>query len=182
MTTQRINMDIDKQLWKQVGIRAIQEGINKKDLVEKALTNYLRGGEKMKKELIKEELDGLYRELNELKEELHDYYSENSGFSNGADFSLGFASRSKHIVERINELEVDLNEYNKYWVVDISETVTETRYEGNNKAEAIKCGKDWVWRYPPTTNKIEVREIFPVDFDEDGEVVNYDYKILWESK
>ena len=62
----------------------------------------------MKKELIKKELDGLYWELNELKEELHDYYSENSGFSNGADFSLGFASRSKDIMARIEELEEEL--------------------------------------------------------------------------
>lgn len=41
MTTQRVNMDINKNLWKKVGIRAIEEGINKKDLVEKALRLYL---------------------------------------------------------------------------------------------------------------------------------------------
>ena len=108
--TQRINMDIDKELWKQIGIRAIEEGINKKDLVEKALTNYLRGGEKMKKAEIRKELEELYKEMQEVKEELHDYYHENSGFSNGADFSLGYASRTKQIRERIEELEEELGE------------------------------------------------------------------------
>jgi hypothetical protein len=41
MAKQRLNIDIEASLWKEVGIRAIQEGINKKDLVEKALVNYL---------------------------------------------------------------------------------------------------------------------------------------------
>lgn len=59
----------------------------------------------MERELRNAELEELYQELEELKIELQDYYSENSGFSNGADFSLGFASRSKHIMERITELE-----------------------------------------------------------------------------
>ena len=35
MAKQRLNIDIEASLWKEVGIRAIQEGINKKDLVEK---------------------------------------------------------------------------------------------------------------------------------------------------
>ena len=179
MKTERINLRVtpeEKQKLQELADRAYLP------LTGYIVSELLRGGEKMKKAEIRKELEELYKEMQELKEELQDYYHENSGFSNGADFSLGFASRSKHIRERIEELEADLNEYNKYWVVDISETVTETRYEGNNKAEAIKCGKDWVWRYPPTTNKIEVREIFPVEFDDDGEVVNYDYNILWESK
>lgn len=30
---QRVNMDLDKELWKQVGIKAIQLGIQKKELV-----------------------------------------------------------------------------------------------------------------------------------------------------
>lgn len=45
---QRVNMDISKNLWKQAGIRAIKEGITKKELVEKALKNYLKEGNKMK--------------------------------------------------------------------------------------------------------------------------------------
>lgn len=39
---QRVNMDLDKNLWKEVGIRAATEGITKKELVEKALTEYLK--------------------------------------------------------------------------------------------------------------------------------------------
>ena len=50
MTVQRVNMDLNKELWKQVGIRAIEEGINKKDLVEKALENYLKDGNEDEKE------------------------------------------------------------------------------------------------------------------------------------
>lgn len=34
-------MDLRKELWKQVGIKAIEEGITKKELVERALTDYL---------------------------------------------------------------------------------------------------------------------------------------------
>lgn len=50
------------------------------------------------------ELVELYKEMQEIKEELQDYYHENSGFSNGADFSLGFSSRTKNIRERIDEI------------------------------------------------------------------------------
>lgn len=39
---QRVNMDLDKELWKQVGIKAIQLGIQKKELVEKALKKFLQ--------------------------------------------------------------------------------------------------------------------------------------------
>ncbi len=39
---QRVNMDIDKKLWKKVGIRAIKEETEKRLLVEKALEEYLR--------------------------------------------------------------------------------------------------------------------------------------------
>lgn len=42
MADRRINMDIDKNLWKEVGIKAIKEGITKKDLVTKALEEYLK--------------------------------------------------------------------------------------------------------------------------------------------
>lgn len=41
MKEQRINMDVDKELWKEVSIKAIKEGITKKELVTKALTEYL---------------------------------------------------------------------------------------------------------------------------------------------
>ena len=36
-------MDLDKDLWKLVGIKAIESGIQKKEIVEKALENYLKG-------------------------------------------------------------------------------------------------------------------------------------------
>jgi len=39
---QRINMDLNKELWKRVGIKAIEEGIQKRELVEKALEKYLK--------------------------------------------------------------------------------------------------------------------------------------------
>ena len=38
---QRINIDINTKLWKQVGIQAIKEDITKRELVEKALRKYL---------------------------------------------------------------------------------------------------------------------------------------------
>lgn len=41
MKEQRINMDIDKELWKAVGIRAIEKGITKKELVTIAIQEYL---------------------------------------------------------------------------------------------------------------------------------------------
>lgn len=41
MEKQRVNMDLDKELWKRVSIKAIEEGIQKKELVEKALKKYL---------------------------------------------------------------------------------------------------------------------------------------------
>ena len=41
---QRVNMDINRNLWKQVGIKASKESITKKELVEKALKNYLKEG------------------------------------------------------------------------------------------------------------------------------------------
>ena len=51
MAKQRLNIDIEASLWKEVGIRAIQEGINKKDLVEKALVNYLANQDRKLKEV-----------------------------------------------------------------------------------------------------------------------------------
>jgi len=38
---QRVNMDINKELWKQVGIRCIKLDMQKKEFVEQALKNYL---------------------------------------------------------------------------------------------------------------------------------------------
>ena len=38
---QRVNIDVSKSLWQQVGIRAAVEGTAKRDLVEKAITKYL---------------------------------------------------------------------------------------------------------------------------------------------
>jgi len=38
---QRINMDLDEGLWKRVGIRAIELGTQKRELVERALKEFL---------------------------------------------------------------------------------------------------------------------------------------------
>lgn len=43
---QRVNMDLDKELWKKVGIQAAIEGITKKEVVEKSLENYLKENKK----------------------------------------------------------------------------------------------------------------------------------------
>jgi len=40
---QRVNIDLDKELWRQVGIKAAEESITKRELTEKALKNYLEG-------------------------------------------------------------------------------------------------------------------------------------------
>jgi len=39
---QRVNMDIDKELWKQVTIKCAELGIEKKQFVEEALKNKLK--------------------------------------------------------------------------------------------------------------------------------------------
>lgn len=41
MDKQRVNMDIDKNLWKKVGIKSIELGLQKKELVEKALEEFV---------------------------------------------------------------------------------------------------------------------------------------------
>ena len=46
MEKQRINIDINKTLWKKVGIKAIEEGIQKRQLVEKAIKKYIEEKEK----------------------------------------------------------------------------------------------------------------------------------------
>lgn len=48
---QRVNMDLEKSLWKQVSMKAIELDMQKKDLVELALNNFINGGTKMKKYL-----------------------------------------------------------------------------------------------------------------------------------
>lgn len=45
MKEQVVNVAIDKELWKQVGIKAAVEGIDKKEVVDKALREYLKKGE-----------------------------------------------------------------------------------------------------------------------------------------
>lgn len=42
MKEQIVNIAINKELWKQVGIKAAIEGIGKKEVVDKALREYLR--------------------------------------------------------------------------------------------------------------------------------------------
>lgn len=49
MDKQRVNMDINKELWKKVGIRAIELNLQKKEIVELALKKFLQEGEKMAK-------------------------------------------------------------------------------------------------------------------------------------
>lgn len=41
MVDKRINMDIPEELWKQVSIQAAIEGLQKRELVIKALERYL---------------------------------------------------------------------------------------------------------------------------------------------
>lgn len=125
MKTQRVNMDLDKGLWKQVGIRAIEEGINKKDLVEKALVNYLKEEKEMKT-----------------------YYT----------------------------VLIDTNpKSGDEWLL----------YTGRNKESAMETAeREWgrMNKQDKAHHKVEVRDITPVDYDEDGEVVNYDWDTIWESK
>ena len=42
MEKQRVNMDIDKKLWKQVGIKAAELEMQKKEIVEEALKIFLK--------------------------------------------------------------------------------------------------------------------------------------------
>ena len=49
MEKQRVNMDISKKLWKQVGIRAAIEGIQRRELVELALKKYMESKGEMEK-------------------------------------------------------------------------------------------------------------------------------------
>ena len=49
MEKQRVNMDINKELWKKVGIRAIELNLQKKEIVELALEKFLQEGNKMAK-------------------------------------------------------------------------------------------------------------------------------------
>ena len=48
MEKQRVNMDINKELWKKVSIAAIKEGIQKRQLVEIAIEKYIEEKEKEK--------------------------------------------------------------------------------------------------------------------------------------
>ena len=41
MTKQRINLDIDRELWKRVSLRAVEDNMQKREIVEKALNLYL---------------------------------------------------------------------------------------------------------------------------------------------
>jgi Arc/MetJ family transcription regulator len=39
---QRVNIELDPELWKQVGIKAIEMGLTKRELTEKALREFIR--------------------------------------------------------------------------------------------------------------------------------------------
>lgn len=41
MTYQRVNIDVNKNLWKQVGIEAIKNDVTRREIVEVALKEYL---------------------------------------------------------------------------------------------------------------------------------------------
>lgn len=49
MDKQRVNMDINKELWKKVGIRAIELNLQKKEIVELALKKFLQEVNKVAK-------------------------------------------------------------------------------------------------------------------------------------
>lgn len=55
MVNQRVNMDLNRDLWKQAGIKAIEEGITKRELVEIALNDYIKEN--------KEEMKMIYNEI-----------------------------------------------------------------------------------------------------------------------
>lgn len=42
MSVKRVNIDLNKGLWKEVGVMAAKLGINKRELVEEALHQYIR--------------------------------------------------------------------------------------------------------------------------------------------
>lgn len=42
----RINLDISESLWRKVGVKAAECGITKRDLVEKALEDYIGKNQK----------------------------------------------------------------------------------------------------------------------------------------
>ncbi|WP_172369552.1 hypothetical protein [Sporosarcina jiandibaonis] len=50
MSKQRVNMDLDKELWKQVGITAIELGIQKREVVEKSLKEFIEKNDNKKEE------------------------------------------------------------------------------------------------------------------------------------
>jgi len=41
MIKQRVNMDIDRELWKRVGMKAVELDMQKRELVEKLLKEFL---------------------------------------------------------------------------------------------------------------------------------------------
>ena len=43
---QRINIDIDKTLWKKVGIKAVENDMKKREVVERALSEYIEKNKK----------------------------------------------------------------------------------------------------------------------------------------
>ena len=45
MTMQRVNMDIDRELWKEIGMKAIELDMHKKEIVEVASRNFLNNKE-----------------------------------------------------------------------------------------------------------------------------------------
>lgn len=41
METQRVNIDLDKELWRRASVRAAELGITKRELVEKAIEKFI---------------------------------------------------------------------------------------------------------------------------------------------
>lgn len=48
MTKKRINLDLDAELWKQLSIEAIDSGKQKREIVEKAIQDYLEKSGRIK--------------------------------------------------------------------------------------------------------------------------------------
>ena len=59
----RINMDINENLWKRVGVKAAESGITKRDLVERALESHLERDQKEEKNVAKNYRVEAYRYL-----------------------------------------------------------------------------------------------------------------------
>lgn len=119
---QRVNMDLDKKIWKQVGIKCIELNMQKKDFVELALKELLKtGGIKMKIVNVKEfedfinnktkaetiNMDEFKKDLIKRAEEGHENYELGSHETkSGRPENIAF-ERSFNYNEELDELSND---------------------------------------------------------------------------